>query len=347
MGANHARVGAYPSPNLAETWKNSKNYNCIEKFVIRIPKQGLFQDSNSGGVGWIYGGVTKNWFQPVTSRGYVEHWELYATREYIYELIHGMAKQVTHPFWAFPDLSEDRWARREGIPLWEARWNTLQTWPGTCKHGSGSPTAANQPDKNGETSNSRALIKQSLVGWLEIRQMDGWMVGRSVGDRLDSKPAGWFNWPTDWIANKPGGKPTTDHKSDQQTNQPSDRLAINPTTDNPSIRPTANQPTKHSSYKRSVLEFLVLGFDVPPFLSGRLHGGCITTRVAEQNVTGQNVADKMLCVQNVIGQNVSDKMSRTKCYVDKMSLDKMSRTKCRGQYVVDKMLWTKSRHFDQ
>ena len=41
--------------------------------------------------------------------------------------------------------------------------------------------------------------------------------------------------------------------------------------------------------------------------------------------------------QNVTGQNVTDKMSRTKCYVDKMTLDKMSRTKCRGQNVVGKI----------
>ena len=51
MGANHVGVGAYLSPNLAQTWENGKNYNHIEKFVIRIPKQGLFQDSDSGGVG--------------------------------------------------------------------------------------------------------------------------------------------------------------------------------------------------------------------------------------------------------------------------------------------------------
>ena len=51
MGANYVGVGAYLSPNLAQTWENGKNYNHIEKFVIRIPKQGLFQDSYSGGVG--------------------------------------------------------------------------------------------------------------------------------------------------------------------------------------------------------------------------------------------------------------------------------------------------------
>ena len=57
MGTNHVGVGACPSPNLAQKWENGKNYNYMEKFVIRIPKQGLFQDSNSGGVGWIYGGL--------------------------------------------------------------------------------------------------------------------------------------------------------------------------------------------------------------------------------------------------------------------------------------------------
>ena len=51
MGTNHVGVGACPSPNLAQKWENGKNYNYMEKFVIRIPKQGLFQDSNSRGVG--------------------------------------------------------------------------------------------------------------------------------------------------------------------------------------------------------------------------------------------------------------------------------------------------------
>ena len=43
--------------------------------------------------------------------------------------------------------------------------------------------------------------------------------------------------------------------------------------------------------------------------------------------------------QNVTGQNVTDKMSWTKCNEDKMSLVKMSRTKCRGQNVVVEMSW--------
>ena len=48
IGANHVGVGAYLSPNLAQTWENGENYNHIEKFVIRIPKQGLLQNSDSG-----------------------------------------------------------------------------------------------------------------------------------------------------------------------------------------------------------------------------------------------------------------------------------------------------------
>ena len=44
--------------------------------------------------------------------------------------------------------------------------------------------------------------------------------------------------------------------------------------------------------------------------------------------------------QNVTGQNVRDKMSRTKRYGDKMSLDV---TKCRGKNSVDNMLGTKCR----
>ena len=51
MGKNHVGVGACPSPNLAQKWDNGKNYNYIEKFVIRIPKQGFFHDSKSGDVG--------------------------------------------------------------------------------------------------------------------------------------------------------------------------------------------------------------------------------------------------------------------------------------------------------
>ena len=51
MGTNHVGVGACSSPNLAQKWENGKNYSYMEKFVIRISKQGFFQDSNSGDVG--------------------------------------------------------------------------------------------------------------------------------------------------------------------------------------------------------------------------------------------------------------------------------------------------------
>ena len=113
MSANHVGVRAYLSPNLAQTWKNGEKYNYLEKFGIQIPKQGFFQDSNSGGVGWTNGGVSPNiWFQPIISRGYGEHWELYATWEYICtDTWHGKSKSHT-PYWVFPDLFEDRWSRR-------------------------------------------------------------------------------------------------------------------------------------------------------------------------------------------------------------------------------------------
>ena len=80
--------------------------------------------------------------------------------------------------------------------------------------------------------------ERSLIDWLAIRyrRMDGQSV---IG--IESWPDSLTDRPTDRIRNKPAGKPTTDHPSDQlidnskQTNQPSDRLAINPTTNNPSI----------------------------------------------------------------------------------------------------------------
>ena len=86
MGTNHVRVGACPYPNLAQKWENGKNYNYMEKFVIRIPKQGLFQDSNSGGVGWIYGGLVvspKIDFSPLQVGVCEALGAVYATWEYI------------------------------------------------------------------------------------------------------------------------------------------------------------------------------------------------------------------------------------------------------------------------
>ena len=34
MGANHMGVGAYRSPNLAQTWKNGKNYNKFKTLLL-------------------------------------------------------------------------------------------------------------------------------------------------------------------------------------------------------------------------------------------------------------------------------------------------------------------------
>ena len=74
-----------------------------------------------------------------------------------------------------------------------------------------------------------------------------------------------------------------------------------------STRLTANQPNRHNSYKRSLPEFPILRFDVP-ILSGRLHGGCIPTRVSRTKCHGQNIADKKLYWQNVIWQNAVENM---------------------------------------
>ena len=89
-------MGAYLSPNLAQTLENGKNYNHIEKFMIRIPKQGHSQDSDSAVLAESLLVSPKIYFNPYKYRGYGDHWELYMQHEKIYA--HGMAKQVTHPF---------------------------------------------------------------------------------------------------------------------------------------------------------------------------------------------------------------------------------------------------------
>ena len=93
------------------------------------------------------------------------------------------------------------------------------------------------------------------------------MDGQSVIGWIATRPNGLTDRPTDQMKNKPASKPKTDHPiwpidRYQQTNQPSNRLAINPTTDNPSIsdRPQSNQPDK-----RLLLAFPVSGFYMPHF----------------------------------------------------------------------------------
>ena len=84
--------------------------------------------------------------------------------------------------------------------------------------------------------------------------------------------------------------------------------------------------------------------------------GLRVNKVLGQNVTGQNVTDKMSRTkcrgQNVMGtkchwtkcrgQNAVDKMWWSKCRGQNV-VDTMSWTKCRGPNVVDKMSWSKCR----
>ena len=46
---------------------------------ISLPKLDLNRITIQGVLAEPMGSVTKNRFQPITSRGYGEHWELYAT----------------------------------------------------------------------------------------------------------------------------------------------------------------------------------------------------------------------------------------------------------------------------
>ena len=147
----------------------------------------------------------------------------------------------------FPDQSIRVVSIKTGrdISLIEAGWTTPQTWPVVCRHGSGSPTAANRPDGNGvrwtpitEIQALTACRRKCL--WLVGKgPVDGCLGGRSVGGRsvggwLDSKQAGWF----DHSASKPLAIHNSNRLISKHTNQPSDRLAMNPTTDHRSIHPT-------------------------------------------------------------------------------------------------------------
>ena len=101
MGANHVGVGAYFSPNLAQMWENGKKLQSRREIRNSNPQTRPFP-------GFWFGGCWLNlWWchQKFISahykyRGYGEHWELYTQHEKIY--VHGMAKQVTHPFLSVP-----------------------------------------------------------------------------------------------------------------------------------------------------------------------------------------------------------------------------------------------------
>ena len=102
IGVNPVRWEHIPTQTRL---KREKHWDIdIETFVIRIPKRGLYPEFQFRGcrLNPRPGVVTKYWFQPITSRDYGEHSELYTTWEYICILIHGMAKQVTHPIESVP-----------------------------------------------------------------------------------------------------------------------------------------------------------------------------------------------------------------------------------------------------
>ena len=225
-------------------------------------------------------------------------------------------------FWAFPDLSEDKRSRRNGKPPWETRWNTLQTWPATCKHGSGSPTAANQPNENEETSNPRF---RKFKHWSQI---DGWMIGWSVGDRLD-------------IASRPDG--STDRQTRLQTNQPASQTpAINPTK-----RPIpANKPTiRPACYKSNHRQSIYPTDRKPTSQTVLTSDHCLNFRYWDSMYPYFHLAGCTAAVylQGWPEKMSPDKMSRRKCRGQNVMWTKFHWTKCRGQNAVDNMLWTKCR----
>ena len=90
-------------------------------------------------------------------------------------------------------------------------------------------------------------------------------------DRPDSKQT-YAQLTTDHPSdcNRPSIRPQS---NDQQTNQPSDRFAINPTTDQPSIYLTDRRPTNQTQFLQAIIAWISgIGIRRTPFLSGRLHG---------------------------------------------------------------------------
>ena len=61
MGANHVRREQIP-PNLAQTSKNDEKYTEQKNSLFKPSNKAFFQNSNSGGVRWTHGGVTKYQF---------------------------------------------------------------------------------------------------------------------------------------------------------------------------------------------------------------------------------------------------------------------------------------------
>ena len=103
MGANHGGEGVGAGvcpPNLAQSKKNVQNHTKIEKFVIRTLNQAFIQAFDPGVL--AEPGVSMNLDPSPLQVGGIGCTGSCMQHENIYVLIHGMAKQVTHPFLSVP-----------------------------------------------------------------------------------------------------------------------------------------------------------------------------------------------------------------------------------------------------
>ena len=111
----------------------------------------------------------------------------------------------------------------------------------------GSPTAANRMDEIGIRRTPIQMVGRLAIGW-----MDGWMAGQSAIGWIRSRPDG-SDRPADRITNKPAGKPTKHRPSirpidrEQQTKQPTIRLACYKSNHRYSIYPTDRKPTTNQA----------------------------------------------------------------------------------------------------
>ena len=159
MGANHGGEGVGAGvcpPNLAQSKKNVQNHTKIEKFVIRIPQsRHLFRISIQGMLTEPRDD-TKSWFQPITSRGSGEHFELYTTCEY---------PEERHDSKSPPRSCKRFSSKLEGVYTPRGSRCTMpQNWPVTCGHGSGTPL-----QKLGDWKGVQMRIR-----WISADQTEKW-----------------------------------------------------------------------------------------------------------------------------------------------------------------------------
>ena len=165
--------------------------------------------------------------------------------------------QVAHPCGVFSDLSVlvvSIKSKKDLSPI-EAGWNTPQTCPVVCRHGS--VCALSQSTVWTETEVYVEPRQREFKHWLLCSRrsvfglsgqgpvsvcLGGWSVcGLSVCGCLDSKPSGWFDRLSDITNNEQTNcqNKLTIHTSNRlickHTNQPSVCLALNPTTDQMSM----------------------------------------------------------------------------------------------------------------